>query len=310
MTLQPGIHYDIAARDYHQDCAPSPSLSSGIAKLIIEQSPKHAWTAHPKLNPAFEPDDSTKFDIGNVSHKLLIGRGKEIVRLEFDSWRTKEAQAMREKASAQGQLAVLTKDYETATQMVAAARAQLVAARLGDAFAPGEGHGEVVILWEEDGIFLRTMIDWLSADKVIVWDLKTSAANLAPHVVGNKIAEDGWDVQAAMIERGLDVLDPALAGRRRFRFIALENYPPYGLVPVELTEAHLTMGRKKLAVAVALWRMCITAGQWPGYPNKIIYPETPPWAETRWLQREADYHDSGIAGDWGNWQEPVAEPTR
>src|SRR5258708_2254328 len=48
----PGI-YDLDDDDYHQDPAPEPSLSSSIVKLLDQQTPAHAYAAHPRLNPQF-----------------------------------------------------------------------------------------------------------------------------------------------------------------------------------------------------------------------------------------------------------------
>src|SRR5260221_5320495 len=53
MIDTPGL-YDIADADYHADCCAVPSLSSSIVKLLDQQTPLHAWQAHPRLNPRFE----------------------------------------------------------------------------------------------------------------------------------------------------------------------------------------------------------------------------------------------------------------
>jgi hypothetical protein len=189
---------------------------------------------------------------------------------------------------------VLQKHFEEAGRMAGAASAQLQSIGWTDAFATG--HGEVVVAWEEDGLWFRTMIDWLAADGLAAYDLKTSAASFAPHLIGRKAVDDGWDIQVAMHERALGVLDPANAGRRKFRFAALENYPPYALVPVEMTEAWLTIGRKKLDFAIARWRECLTAGRWPAYGTDIVRPEYPGYAETQWLNREVEFDERQRTG--------------
>jgi hypothetical protein len=50
VILTAGIH-DTTAVDYHADPCPEPSLSAHIAALLCARSPRHAWAAHPKLNP-------------------------------------------------------------------------------------------------------------------------------------------------------------------------------------------------------------------------------------------------------------------
>lgn len=288
---EPGIYTDFPADAYFSDPTPDPSLTQSLAKVLIERSPRHAWMACPRLNPSFERKEKAQFDIGNAAHWHLIGRGKDMTIVDAADWRTKEAKQARESAAAAGKLAVLRKDYERAGDMAEAALDQLEAAGMSRAWAPDAGDGEVVIAWRDDGMWCRGMIDWVERDLRTVWDYKTTGASAAPHAIPVKMASDGWDLQAAMHERGLDELDPAGIGRRRHRFVCQEDTPPYALTVTELTEAALTMGRKKLAMASASWKRCIAAGtrieDWPGYPQHIIRPEYPAFLEARFLDRES-----------------------
>lgn len=281
---EPGIYFDIRPIDYFADPCPTPSLTQSIAKILLERSPLHAWHAHPRLNPKFEPDDSTKFDVGNIAHKLLIGRGKEIVVLDFNDWRTKASQEAREAAAADGKLAVLGKKFALAERMVSAAREQLELRGLGDLFR--DGNGEAVACWQERGLWHRQMIDWLSPDLKVFADYKTTDMSAAPHGIGRMMVNAGWPIQGAFAERGLSVLDPKNQGRRRYFFVVQETEAPYCLTVVELSEAVMTMGRKMLDHAIDIWRDCIAQNRWPGYPTEVVMPEYPGWAESQWLNRE------------------------
>jgi hypothetical protein len=272
----------MAVADYFADCCPTPSLTQSIAKVLIDKSPLHAWYQHPRLNPSFEPNNDRKFDIGNVAHLLFLGRGKAIEIVEADDWRTKAAKEAREAAEDAGKIGVLACHYERARQMCNAASHQI--ARLGLEMEGGDP--EAVIAWQEDGTWMRSMIDWLSKDRTVVIDFKTTAASASPLALPNKLASDGWDVQAAMHQRGLDVLSPGTAGRRRHIFILQECEEPYALTVAEMSEAVLTMGRKRLEYAVQLWRQCMQSGAWPGYPSEVLVPEYPSFKETQWLARE------------------------
>jgi len=279
---EPGIYFDFQIADYFADPCPEPSLTQTIAKILLERSPLHAWHAHPMLNPDYRPDDDTKFDIGSVAHKLLIGRGKDIVALEqFEDWRTKASQEARAKAVAEGKLAVLGKQYARAQNMVAAALEQLALRGLGDWFCEGAGHGEVVLACQDNGIWLRQMIDWKNHTAVI--DYKTTDMSVAPHCLGRMMATAGWDIQGAQAERILGVLGKE---RHDYLFVVQETTVPYCLSVVELSESALTMGRKKLFAAITIWRDCMRADRWPGYPTEIVVPEYPGWAESQWLDRE------------------------
>jgi hypothetical protein len=288
---KPGIYPNLTAAQYHSDPCPSPSLSQSLAKIIIDKSPLHAWCAHPRLNPDWRADDPTKFDLGNAAHTMLLGRGKTLAVLdeEFVDWRTKAAKEARIAAQAAGQLAVLSKSAAKATRMVTAAREQLELRGLAHLFV--EGQGEIVTAWTEGDIWLRQMIDWLTPDARTVVDYKTTQESAAPQAVGRKMFSDGWPVQAAMAERGLDALDPQSAGRRQYLFVVQEAEPPYQINVVAISEAVLTMGRKRLDMAVDIWRDCMAANIWPGYPLDVLTPELPGWAEAQWLDREIT-HDA------------------
>ena len=285
--MKQGLYRDYPVADYFADPAPAPSLTQSIAKLIIERSPLHAWHAHPRLNPKFEPDDATKYDLGTVAHALMIGRGRELVILDaYDDWRTNEAKRRREEAREEGRLAVLGKHFNLAVQMTAAARVQLSARKEHELFRAGSGAGEVMTLWKEHDIWLRQLIDWLTDDHLTFCDYKTTAESAAPQALGRKMAADGWHIQAAMAERGLNAIEPKAAGRRRYLFVVQETDEPYALNVVEITEGALLMGRKMLNYAVDHWRACIKTGTFPAYPPHIVRPEFPGWAETEWLNRE------------------------
>jgi hypothetical protein len=291
-----GIHLDVPPSQYFADPAPEASLTQSIAKILIDKSPLHAWHSHPRLNKNYQHDDDRKFDIGNIAHSIMIGRGKSIVVLDgFDDWRKKAAQEARDEAAAAGKLAVLGKHFKRANDMVSAAREQLGLRGLEGFFR--DGNGEVVTIWREPymevrddipDIWLRQMSDWLSPDLCEWVDYKTTDMSAAPHGMDRMMFNSGWSIQAAMAERGLDVLDTNNAGRRKFYFVVQETEYPYQLTVVQLTRGPMTMGHKQLDHAVNLWRECIRTNRWPGYPLDIVRPEWPGWAEQQWLIREVE----------------------
>jgi hypothetical protein len=243
---KPGLYFNVSEADYRADPCPSPSLTQSLAKILLAQSPRHAWMAHPRLNPGWAPDDDTKFDVGNCAHSILLGRGKEIEVLDFENWMSKDAKRLRAEALANGRSAVLLHQFE------------------------------------------RALIDWLHTGNCIVDDLKTTGMSVAPHSIGMMMANADWPLQAAFIERGLDSLFPLTAGRRTFRFVAVEDEAPHGLTVAQMGEAAMTMGRKRLQAADMLWRACVDANDWPGYVNRVVVPEYPSFRETQWLEREVN----------------------
>lgn len=281
---KPGIYRGVSEADYRSDPCPSPSLTQSAVKVLIERSPSHVWEQNPRLNPAYEADDDTKFDLGNIAHRLILGRGKEIEVIDFPDWRTGAAKGARYDAAQAGKIAVLTKDFDQASDMAAAAWKQLAKHEDKDAFTDGDA--EVMIVWEENGVWFRSLIDWLHTDLRTVDDYKSTAMSVAPHVIGHRAEAGGWHIQAAFIERGLDILDAAGAGRRRYRFIAQETDKPHALTSMHMNEYWMTMGRKKVEAGIALWTPAIANNYWRNYGTRAVVPEYPGFKEKQWLDRE------------------------
>lgn len=301
---KPGFYPDMATDDYFADPCPTPALSQSCVKTLLDRSPWHAWVNHPRLNPNFERDEATKFDVGNVAHKLMLGRGKEVMALPFDDWRSKAAKEARDEHAAAGKLAVLDKQFARADAMVRAAREQLKERGVDELFDAGQA--ELVTCWREGETWFKQMLDWRSADGFLVADYKTTGMSVASDNLPSQMANAGWHIQAAMAQRGLDVLDPPTKGQRQYLFVAQETEEPFALQVVEITSGPLTSGRKSIDMAVHIWRDCMTNDRWPGYPQMIQQPELPSWLEQRILDREitaagqarvsGDFEDLTMAG--------------
>jgi hypothetical protein len=289
---KPGFYKGMLAEDYFDDPCAEPSLSQSLCKILIEQSPLHARQAHPRLAvevQGTDEDETEKYDkakaIGNACHLIMMGRGKRLSIIDAANFKSKAAQTDKQAAIIAGDEPILRKHYLIAHAMSLAARLQLASID-GCEKAFKEGDGEVVIANVEDGIWLRSMVDWITPDLREVWDLKTSGMSASPYATGKLMASAGWHLQAAMHERILDALDPAGAGRRRFFYVCQENEAPFALTVNEIGEAALTIGRKQIQYAVDIWRRCLVGNIWPAYPLRIIRPELPGWAENAWIDRE------------------------
>lgn len=287
MTItEPGIYTGLLDADYRSDPCPKPSLTQSLAKILINESPLHCWYQCPRLNPDYQPDDDTRFDVGNVAHKLMIGRGKEITVLEgFADWRKDAAKEAREAAAKAGKIAVLGKTYARAARMMVEARAQLDLRKLHWMFDDRDGDGEVVLAWKETGAggWCRQMVDWLDKEQTIFVDYKTTDMSVAPQNLGRMMVNAGWPIQAAMAARGLRALNRK---PKAFYFVVQETFIPFALNVVEMSPEAMTMGAKQLDMAVTIWSHCMATNVWPGYPPEIVTPEYPGWAESAWLERE------------------------
>lgn len=278
---EPGIYEHFPEALYHADPCPIPSLSSSIAKTIVDRSPAHAKQEHVRLTPREPEKPSTDRDMGSACHALVFG-GAEIVVVEAEAWTKKADQETRREVYAAGKIPLITAHYDRAKAMADAVRPTIIEL-LGEDLLP-----EAVIAWQEGSAWCRTMLDGLAPDLTRWIDLKTSGAGCGPDEVGRRFFSESHDVQAGFQSRGLDVLDPKGRGRRKGWFIYVENDAPHGVSVLELTEGVMQFGRRKARVAIEMWRTSMATGQWPGYPAQHVTAEMPAWAQQAWMKRETD----------------------
>lgn len=284
----PGV-YDMPEADYHADPCPHPSLSASIAKLLIDRSPRHAWHAHPRLNPNHQSEDSTTFDMGRLAHKLVLGAGGDIAVIEADDWRTAAAKALRDAARAAGKTPVLAHQLERAQAMEKAIFRQL-AKHEEASLAFTNGTPEQTIIWREeiDGVevWCRARLDWKpDAPGNVFDDFKSTGVPASAGQWGQRTFwETGCDVQAAFYVRGIKAL--GLAADPHFRFVVAENEEPFAVAVHTLAPSSLAMAGRKVDYAMRIWARSLKADWWPGYPPFTSYLDAPPWQERRWIDRE------------------------
>lgn len=276
---------DLSADRYHADqVADRPTLSASIAHILCTSSPKHAWTAHPKLNPAYRRDEQEHFDIGTVAHAMLLeGDASCVEVLDFDDWRKQAAQDAREVVRASGRIPLLAKHWDAVAAMVAAARDQLAALDVAPPLFT-DGKPEQTLVWEERGVACRARLDWLRDDRAAVDDYKTTGRTADPAAFSRAMFDRGYDLQAAFYLRGLHAVTGADA---EFRFCVQETQPPYALSVVAPSPAAYALANDKIEYALAAWKRGLDTGEWPAYPVKVCYADVPTWHEVAWLDKEA-----------------------
>jgi len=287
--MKPGL-YQIAAEEYHADPCPEPSLSSSLAKLMLGQSPLHAWTASPRLNPAWEPKESRVFNIGRAAHRAVLGAGGDYVAYPDDvlasngAASTKAAKEWAEDQKSRGLTVLRSDELEQVESM--AARARLRLAQMGISFAPARS--EMVAIAQIDGVWCRAMIDNAPADpRAPLYDFKT-CEDASPDAVIRSITSYGYDVQAAHY---LDVWRAATGEKRKFRFVFQEKSAPHELSVVELhddpdSESDWMLdARSKAAEARRMWAHCLKSGEWPGYPPMVGIVGAPSYYRAKWAER-------------------------
>ncbi len=296
---EPGV-YDISEATYHADPCPTPSLSSSMIKVLLGQSPMHAWAAHPRLNPDYKSEKKTTWDLGSAAHKVMLrdesvvldrmpmqtidAEGKE---KPFDAYRAKHAKDLRERAYANNRIPILEHQYRELMPMIAAGRAQLAIHEEGkDFFKSGEP--EVTLIWIEKTpfgpVYCRIRLDWKPPGGNLFPDYKTTDTVVAPQVVVRQAFNMGWDIQDGFYRRGIRKV--LKTHNPQLRFVAQERKPPHALSVVGMPPHAMALADRKVEKAIHLWARCLHQSVWPGYPTHTVFPEPPAYHEAQWLDRE------------------------
>ena len=299
---QPGLYLNIPANQYHADPCPKPSLSSGVAKKAALQTPKHVFHAHSRLNPNADPscDDELKRKTaqGSACHELFlgIGGGIEVIDLSYEeknretgeviekpitSFTRKVAQEARDNAIRQGMTPRLKCEYEQDQAIVEEALSQL-------SWLDMSGDREAVIITEEDGFWSRSMNDILNADELTIIDLKFTKIVADEEAFGRHAYNMGYDIQDAHYRRNLARIRGADPTKVNFYFVCIECSPggPVMTAVHELDDELQMIGKERHERGEAIWQECLTSGQWPGYPHRILEAKAPAWALNEHIRKQ------------------------
>ncbi len=115
LISKPGL-YQMAPELYHSDPCEEPSLSSSLAKVLLDYSPEHARAAHPRLAPPRLADEEVEDkptrprEIGTAVHRLVLDAGCDLTVIQAPDYKGKDAQAARKAAYAAAGAPILAPD--------------------------------------------------------------------------------------------------------------------------------------------------------------------------------------------------------
>jgi hypothetical protein len=294
-----GIHV-IDEAEYHGDPAPKPSLSSSLAKLLLDRSPLHAWTASPRLNPAWEPEVSDVFDVGRAAHRAVLGRGGDYVAYPEallganGAASTKAAKEWAEEQRAAGRTPLKREQVDAVEAMARATRSHLDACgiqldpRLSELSAIAEIDGTWCRVRVDNAPDRPVMLPGIGPRKVLI-DFK-SCENATPEKCRKAVENYGYDVQK---QHYTETWSAATGEDRAFLFVFTEKEPPYGTCVLWLLDepGHsadwLEDAQDKVRAARTTWRECLQADEWPGYPHLIVQVGSSPYHRQRWQDTQS-----------------------
>jgi hypothetical protein len=304
MAIEGPGFYDMPAEVYHADPAPKPSLSSGLLADVITGTVLEAKEGHPRLGNREPEVDNKKFDVGTIAHTLVLGKGREIVPLDYDAWTTKAAKEDRAAALAEGKSPVKAADYE---------RALLMRTRLFEQLAeiPGEeetfhqlgtpeapiSFAEQAAFWQEPTalgrLWNRSLMDWRRGDRPVIRDYKTFGGQRGADPDGfvKWLCGEGKDIQdphysagmAAVIAHQLQV-DIAW-DEVDFAFVVQDPNPPFLVSVVKLYPEDREWSYERRRWAIDRWAANAGSGLWRGFEPLVHEVRAPGWAKSQWEWR-------------------------
>lgn len=269
---EPGI-YDMDNETYHSH---RYALSSSGARTLIESCP--AIFRYEQDHP--QPTKKV-WDIGNAAHKLVLGNGPKLRRIEHETWNTNVAKAAVLKAREAGEIPLKPAEYQQVHDMADALRRHPVASLL---FDPEHGTPERSLFWrdEKTGVMRRARLDWLPnprTGRLIIPDYKT-CRSAHPEKLQKAIDEFGYHQQDDWYRsacHALGIADETSA----FVFVCQEKTAPYVITVIEVNATARRIGAARNRRALERFAECTATGHWPGYSDDVVPTALPGYAETR-----------------------------
>lgn len=265
--------------DYYADAGSEvPRLSQSMAKIIVSQSPRHAFTAHPRLGGV--PGKATKaMDDGSVISALLLGKGAEIEVCAFADFRSADARTQRDTAIAAGRIPVISSKYSALAECAEGLRASLLEYNID----LSDGIPEFAVEWAERGeygdVLCRGKMDLFVSKRGQIFDVKKTQSAL-PRDCARSMMTYGYDIQDAAYRSAAAQLLPDMAGRIDMVFLFMEMEPPYAVTPIRASGMMRQLGEMKWQRAVAIWERCLRTNRWPSYVDSVTEVDPPAYAIT------------------------------
>lgn len=278
---EPGV-YEIPMSTYHSDCCPGPSISSSGLRKIALECPAEYW-AFSYLNPdAFPEGAKVPFSFGRAAHCLLLGdedfNEHYAVRPEkWSDWRKAEARRWKADQQAAGKTVITLNDLADITHMARVMEQHPLTEILL------QGQIEKSLIWQdaETGVWLKARPDIIPTFDQTFADYKTTTSRCQPYQLSKTITDFGYHMQMALVAEGAEIL---LDIRNPYAVLIFQQVqPPYHVIPVEVTEAALDLGRKMNRKAIQTFADCLEKGEWPGYADGI-----PQYHPTEWQMKQVE----------------------
>ena len=262
--------------EYHSHHA----LSSGYARMLLNQSPKHVRYAIDNRTKS----TTSAMQIGSLFHGMVLGRGVMPSLYPEDCYKSdgglnpKPAAAFRDSMPAD-KLAVKLSDMANLIGMAQSANEAL--ASIGVAINPD--NSEQQIYTDIDGCQVRAMYDYIPDDtRLPIIDLKKTQ-DASPDAVAKSMQKYGYDFQREWYG---DIYRNETGHDREFLFLFVEENPPHAWLFATPDFMTREINAMRCRSAREIWSNCIAKGEWAGYSRDVMQYTMPAWQVTKSLEGE------------------------
>ncbi|OGT54227.1 MAG: hypothetical protein A3E01_00120 [Gammaproteobacteria bacterium RIFCSPHIGHO2_12_FULL_63_22] len=296
------------------------AASASIIKRILGECPRAAWSES-WLNPRRSVNNNGASDRGTICHAILLEGSEDcLVAIDPrdhpaektgnvpDGWTNKSIRAARDEARAAGKIPILLDDHASIMNMVSATWEFLQTVKdtepaIWAMFQPDGGSSEETVVWQDGQTLCKMRTDRWSADRGVICDYKTTERSVEPSSWGrSQLIGMGYYLSAAWYRRGAMA---ATGVQPDYVFLAQEVNPPYLCSLVGVEPAMLEAGAHMIEQGLMQWERCVESGQWPAYPNRVCYPETPAYMLAQWEAAEIrEIEEHGMPADRAKKEKP------
>lgn len=291
MTLTvttPCVIPDMDDATYHADPVVGGSLSSTGARRILDSPARFRWDMDHRR-------EARVFDVGHALHAKVLGRGLPVIAYPDEHLTpagnpsTKAATvAWEADQRAAGLAPVAAADLALVDAMAEAILTHPAARALLE--MPGAAEVSAFATDPDTGVNVRARFDWLTDDRALMVDVKTTSGSASKLGFGRDSAKYGYAVQEAHYAATLAWAtgDDALAP---MAFVVVEKRAPHLVAVHYLPDVARIIARDLAARARATYAECTATNTWPGYGDEPLITEMPGW----WMyQAEDDNEDMAI----------------
>lgn len=258
----------------------TPLFRQSLCKVVVAQSPKHAWQAYLDEQAGVKKTTEAKTR-GSYVDALLFGVGLDKYEvIDAENYARKADKALRDEVLSRKLIPIKRKQHEA----YVAAKAAMVAQLAGHGIVLS-GRSQVELRWKSvstDGTEVEcvgTLDHLIVADTwAMIYDLK-SCESASPDMVAKKMVQFGAHIQREAYVEAVEANYPHLAGRVDMKFLYAEVNAPYDLNVAAPAGSMRALGARHWRKGVDAWAHGLSTGQWPGYcPNgTVTMIEAKPW---------------------------------